>query len=609
MSTPTTPIDPNKESHSSVAPPTVDGKTFIIDEVEYSFSITELENKDGLSIKFFETKPQKNISFSYEASSTQIIKDLQFLFLCKNLGHMIELLYDIFNKGQAKIEKQEEKYILELEFINKYKIELEKHEPIVEQMENDIFYKLKKLEEKYNELSHEIKNIKKNSSIGETLNIQGINNIDKNEIMKEIKEKIDIDIKQKIKELLYNEEIKNILFKILDEKLTTKINPSLNIKENENINMSEYKKIINYNKKFAFKKIFAVLRKYSTKDLFNLYKKKCSNKKENENKESDKKSIIKDKKENIEVDLEKNILEKVKKDINKLISEKLMNKNEENKFKENLNKIEDKIKNINEEINKIKNVQNNNKNDIVQKVNEYILPKINKNIEDNELVKKMASDINALNKKNPNNYIILKVSIDKDSIGNNIRILKQESTYKKYNRNFEPDDLEIYINKESVSIKYSNTNDSYSNSQEYIYEFYWNFQKEGLYTIKIIFKKKLTSCSNLFYDCNKITEIDLSNFDCSQVKTCYNMFYDCTSLKKIDFGNLDFPLVTSLEYMFYNCNNLLELNLSNFKTKYITSLKYLCNYCNKLYQNLIHQIAQILVICFIIVKILKKLIC
>ena len=47
---------------------------------------------------------------------------------------MIELLYDIFNKGQAKIEKQEEKYILELEFINKYKIELEKHKPIVEQM-------------------------------------------------------------------------------------------------------------------------------------------------------------------------------------------------------------------------------------------------------------------------------------------------------------------------------------------------------------------------------------------------------------------------------------------------------------------------------------------
>lgn len=45
MSTPTTPIDPNKESHSSVAPPTVDGKTFIIDEVEYSFSITELEKK------------------------------------------------------------------------------------------------------------------------------------------------------------------------------------------------------------------------------------------------------------------------------------------------------------------------------------------------------------------------------------------------------------------------------------------------------------------------------------------------------------------------------------------------------------------------------------
>ena len=181
-------------------------------------------------------------------------------------------------------------------------------------------------------------------------------------------------------------------------------------------------------------------------------------------------------------------MEKVKKDINKLINEKLMNKNEENKFKENLNKIEDKIKNIIEEINKIKNVQNNNKNDIVQKVNEYILPKINKNIEDNELVKKMASDINSLNKKNPNNYIIIKVSIDKDSIGNNIRILKQESTYK-YNRNFEPDDLEIYINKESVSIKYNNINNYSSSAQDYTYEFYWNFQKEGLYTIKIIFKK------------------------------------------------------------------------------------------------------------------------
>ena len=67
------------------------------------------------------------------------------------------------------------------------------------------------------------------------------------------------------------------------------------------------------------------------------------------------------------------------------------------------------------------------------------------------------------------------------------------------------------------------------------YSFYWNFNKEGIYNIKIIFKKQLSSCARMLFKCHNINEIDISKFDCTKVLSCDSMFCDCKNLKKNRF--------------------------------------------------------------------------
>ena len=49
-------------------------------------------------------------------------------------------------------------------------------------------------------------------------------------------------------------------------------------------------------------------------------------------------------------------------------------------------------------------------------------------------------EINILNEKNKDNYIIFKIQIDKDDIGKDIPIIRQCHTYKLFH-NFELDDF------------------------------------------------------------------------------------------------------------------------------------------------------------------------
>ena len=88
------------------------------------------------------------------------------------------------------------------------------------------------------------------------------------------------------------------------------------------------------------------------------------------------------------------------------------------------------------------------------------------------------------------------------------------------------------------------------------YSYYYNFSNEGIYNIKIIFKKQLSSCAGMFYKCYNINEIDISKFDCTKILSCESMFYECINLKKIDLGKLDFSLVNNFSWMFCHCSNL-----------------------------------------------------
>ena len=185
--------------------PIKETKTIKIEGTEYKYSINQIEKEDRISIKLFEAKPEKNITFIYKATTEQLIKDIKVLYVCENIEEMINSLQDIFFRGKLVVEKKEEKYFMkiEIETIGKlsiYKIQLEKHEPIDEKTE--ILLKIKEMENKFQEIKEEIDNLKIKNERTNML----INEDEKNKLIKEIKN--NLNLSEKIKEVLKDKNIK-----------------------------------------------------------------------------------------------------------------------------------------------------------------------------------------------------------------------------------------------------------------------------------------------------------------------------------------------------------------------------------------------------------------
>ena len=322
----------------------------------------------------------------------------------------------------------------------------------------------------------------------------------------------------------------------------------------------------------------------------------------NKNKNDDIKGIIrevlqeKDIKKNLFLEMEQMLLSKY----NLITNEN--GKNSENRIEKIIeNEIKKKEKILNEKIKQ-------EEKQIIANINE--IKNIKQQLIDNEAKK---GDI-----LHNNNFILLKIYINSEDVNKKIHLINQDPTYK-YFCNFERDDIEILIdgvytgdveyerdkpklkiaieqrnydlNDKIDNLKYNlnkkidylehDLREMFDNLTEQFY-YYLTFKNKGIYTIKIIFKKKLSSCRNLFKDCNQISEIDCSNFDCSQVINCSGMFRNCSKLKKLNLGHLDFCLSKKFAQMFENCKNLEELDVSFFNTKNSYTFCSMFNGCSKL---------------------------
>ena len=104
---------------------------------------------------------------------------------------------------------------------------------------------------------------------------------------------------------------------------------------------------------------------------------------------------------------------------------------------------------------------------------------------------------------------------------------------KNFTKAGEPNELEIA----SFDELNSENCEMYLDNQKIPFEKYHIFTKEGIYTIKYILLKKITTCKKMFLKCDHILSIDLSNFDSSEVTDTSLMFINCFSLEEINFGN------------------------------------------------------------------------
>ena len=93
---------------------------------------------------------------------------------------------------------------------------------------------------------------------------------------------------------------------------------------------------------------------------------------------------------------------------------------------------------------------------------------------------------------------------------------------------------------------------------------------------------KVTDMSVMFVHCESLTPLDLSNFDTSKVTDMSWMFWSCVSLTSLDLSHFDTSEVTRMDRMFWGCVSLTSLDLSHFDTSKVESMSFMFCYCSSL---------------------------
>ncbi len=93
---------------------------------------------------------------------------------------------------------------------------------------------------------------------------------------------------------------------------------------------------------------------------------------------------------------------------------------------------------------------------------------------------------------------------------------------------------------------------------------------------------KATNMRYMFYNCNKLTELDVNGFDTSNVTNMSDMFDGCSGLNSIDVSGFNTAKVTDMSYMFYGCSSLVYPDVSRFDTSSVTDMSGMFGSCSKL---------------------------
>ena len=110
------------------------------------------------------------------------------------------------------------------------------------------------------------------------------------------------------------------------------------------------------------------------------------------------------------------------------------------------------------------------------------------------------------------------------------------------------------------------------NSENIIDNFY-KAKEEGIVQLKITFNKTLTTMSEMFQDCEHLTNVDLSRFESEDITSMSSAFLNCVNLDEIKFTNFNSKNVENMDNTFENCKELTGLNLSSYDITKLTSME------------------------------------
>lgn len=91
----------------------------------------------------------------------------------------------------------------------------------------------------------------------------------------------------------------------------------------------------------------------------------------------------------------------------------------------------------------------------------------------------------------------------------------------------------------------------------------------------------VTNMSGMFAGCG-VSNIEINNFDTQNVKDMSNMFSNCKALTNIDVSTLNTENVVNMNNMFSNCTALTSIDVSAFNTSNVTNMSNMFSGCTAL---------------------------
>ena len=116
--------------------------------------------------------------------------------------------------------------------------------------------------------------------------------------------------------------------------------------------------------------------------------------------------------------------------------------------------------------------------------------------------------------------------------------------------------------------------------------YFAGFNKITSIDLSALDTSEVTNMSYMFAGCNKLTSLNVSSFDTSKVTDMSGMFSGCSSLISLDLSNFDTSQVTNMSWMFCaepgSLMNIEEINVSSFDTSQVTDMSYMFTACSRL---------------------------
>ena len=123
-------------------------------------------------------------------------------------------------------------------------------------------------------------------------------------------------------------------------------------------------------------------------------------------------------------------------------------------------------------------------------------------------------------------------------------------------------------------------------ANENMIDYFAMFYKMTSIDLSALDTSEVTNMSGMFSRCSSLTNLDVSNFDTSKVTNMSFMFYECSSLISLDLSNFDTSQVTNMSWMFCaepgSLMNIEEINVSSFDTSQVTDMSYMFTACSRL---------------------------